>query len=45
MYLLLFHIEEKILFKLFKLCNVEAPGLYMSTVLDPVAFRDRTSAL
>lgn len=45
MYFLLFHVEEKMLSKLFKLCNVEAPGFYMSTVLDPVTFGDRTSAL
>lgn len=33
------HIGEMILlFKLFKLCSLETPGLYMSTVLDLVTF-------
>lgn len=45
MYFLLFHTEEMTLFKLFKLCNSTTPGLHMSTVLDPVAFGDKTNAL
>lgn len=45
MYFLLFHTEEMILFKLFKLCNSATPGLHVSTALDPVAFGDKTNAL
>lgn len=34
-----------LLFKLFKLCSLEAPGLYMSTVLDLVTFEAETLSI